>query len=337
MTMTARLSEKEALSLLQQEEAALKRLLGRMVRQPDVDDLFQEVSVKALGGRDAFRGESGAVAWLHRIAKNAALDHLKSRRHRQARRTDALEEVEEVEPLSEQAVGAKRLVAGEMNGCIRDYVSKLPAPQREILELKDLKGMTSAGVAKHLGISLDAAKIRLHRARAALRRELEKGCEFYQSDTGTLACDRRTMMSVSLDSENSSESVPPEKGARRSDALRRKSKNTNIMSSTSSCGCSSNDCAAPAAASSAHSTFSAIAAEYVALGAAIGANCEPCLRYHVRESLKVGISKEDIAQAIAQAERVKATPAENMRKLAQRLIIGDEAAVAGQENSGCGC
>jgi AhpD family alkylhydroperoxidase len=96
------------------------------------------------------------------------------------------------------------------------------------------------------------------------------------------------------------------------------------MSTDSSCGC------AVAAAS-----FSPAAAEYAAIGAAIGANCEPCLRFHVREALKVGLSLDDISRAIAVAESVKATPARNISKLAERLMHpdGSEPSASGE----CGC
>ncbi len=108
------------------------------------------------------------------------------------------------------------------------------------------------------------------------------------------------------------------------------------------CGCAvpsaSTTTATPSAA------FSPVAAEYVALGAAIGANCEPCLRYHVAEALKVGISHADIAKAVALAANVKEAPARNILKLAERLTKpGGEsagsscAAPASGSSTGCGC
>ena len=110
------------------------------------------------------------------------------------------------------------------------------------------------------------------------------------------------------------------------------------------CGCaapasaSANACATPVAC------FSPIAAEYVALGAAIGSNCEPCLKYHVAAALKVGITLPDIAKAVAMAAKVKETPARAILKLAEQLTqTGGEsagascAAPAPGSTAGCGC
>jgi AhpD family alkylhydroperoxidase len=161
------------------------------------------------------------------------------------------------------------------------------------------------------------AKIRLHRARTALRRLLAEGCEFYQSDTGTLACDRRQSATVSLPATISSKEVQPEVGAHCAEPFEPNTNHQNNMSSSSSCGCAAPETCDPAV--SAGTFYTPIAAEFVAIGAAIGANCEPCLRFHVREAMKLGISAMDIAKAIATAAQVKDTPARNILKLAERL------------------
>jgi len=54
--------------------------------------------------------------------------------------------------------------------------------------MKDLKNQEIADI---LGISLDTAKIRLHRARVRMKAEFEAGCDFYQDEDGKLACDRK--------------------------------------------------------------------------------------------------------------------------------------------------
>jgi RNA polymerase sigma-70 factor (ECF subfamily) len=52
--------------------------------------------------------------------------------------------------------------------------------------------LTNGEIAEILQVSLDTAKIRLHRARAKLKTELEKQCSFYHDDRNELACDRKT-------------------------------------------------------------------------------------------------------------------------------------------------
>ncbi len=60
--------------------------------------------------------------------------------------------------------------------------------------------------------------------------------------------------------------------------------------------------------------------ELVAIGAAIGANCDPCLVYHVSEARKVGVSRADMAWAIATARQVKEAALCEISKSAGRLL-----------------
>jgi len=66
--------------------------------------------------------------------------------------------------------------------------------------------------------------------------------------------------------------------------------------------------------------YSESVAELVAIGAAIAANCEPCFKYHYDQARKLGVSKEDMAHAVATAQRVKDTPARAMLELADRYL-----------------
>ena len=68
------------------------------------------------------------------------------------------------------------------------------------------------------------------------------------------------------------------------------------------------------------SIFTPAVAELVAIGAAIGANCEPCFKYHYSEARKLGILREDMAQAVELADRVKRAPAQNMLVLADKIL-----------------
>ena len=75
------------------------------------------------------------------------------------------------------------------------------------------------------------------------------------------------------------------------------------------------------------SLFSPAVAELVAIGASIASNCEPCFEYHYAQAKKLGISKDDIAKAVATAKGVKEAPAESVLKLANKTLGIDCAAV----------
>jgi RNA polymerase sigma-70 factor (ECF subfamily) len=329
----------------------VRRSLVRLVGETEADDLTQEVFVRVTRALPEFRGEASVSTWILRIARGVGLDHLRSRRHGEERRTVSLTPAEleadndaaSVSEPHEEAEAPRRLVHAEMSTCVREYVARLAPEHRAVIELKDLEGLSNPEIAARLGVSIDNAKIRLHRARQALRRELERGCEFYHSEENVLSCDRRNSasaagLSVSPATAISSKEVRPVARARRAKATGRNNTLQNTsMNIPSNCGCAApapaNACATPPAA------FSPIAAEYVALGAAIGANCEPCLRYHVNEALKVGISAADIAKAVALAAKVKETPARNILKLAERILQpgGEGASPAAPAGGGCGC
>ncbi len=168
------------------------RFLRRMVGQAEAEDLTQMVFERAHRALPEFRGECSAATWLYRIATNVALDLLRSPAFR--RQDASLEEVAEPDrslhaartPNSEQ-----QAIRNEMHACIRETVDALPANYRVVLVLADIEGYSAAQVAERLGLSLEAAKIRLHRARGRLRQALERKCLFYRTESGHLACDRR--------------------------------------------------------------------------------------------------------------------------------------------------
>jgi AhpD family alkylhydroperoxidase len=96
------------------------------------------------------------------------------------------------------------------------------------------------------------------------------------------------------------------------------------------------------------SLFTPAVAELVAIGAAIAANCDPCLRYHTGEAGKLGVTLGDIARAVELAARVKDAPHRNIMRLAARLTQTEPAAAvatsgacfegaAGQNKAGKGC
>ena len=68
------------------------------------------------------------------------------------------------------------------------------------------------------------------------------------------------------------------------------------------------------------SIFTVQVAELVAIGAAIGSNCEPCFKYHYDQARKLGVSDSDMRYAVDLAQKVKDTPAHAMLNLAERYL-----------------
>lgn len=85
------------------------------------------------------------------------------------------------------------LVHKDMNACILGIVESLLEIFRTVLVLSDLEGLTNAEIAGVFGISLDAVKVRIHRGRANLRKEMDKKCVFCRDSRNELACDRKPL------------------------------------------------------------------------------------------------------------------------------------------------
>ena len=101
--------------------------------------------------------------------------------------------------------------------------------------------------------------------------------------------------------------------------------------------------AAWAGIASAPSLFTEQVAELVAIGAAIGSNCEPCFKFHYDQARKLGVADADMRRAVDLAQKVKEAPARAMLELASRMLdkksslaaIGVVAASVDQAQSGC--
>lgn len=170
--------------------------LKRLVGDHDAEDIAQETFVKVGNALHNFRGESSLSTWIYRIATNVAMDHLrKSNPLKQADIShpgqDSLNKEEMIVDHSAPAIDTQ-LVRKEMNECIKGIVEDLPENYRTVLILSDLEELTNNEIADVLNISLETVKIRLHRARARLKKELEHHCSFYKDDRNELACDRKT-------------------------------------------------------------------------------------------------------------------------------------------------
>jgi RNA polymerase sigma-70 factor (ECF subfamily) len=165
------------------------RLLGRIVGPQEAEDLTQIVFAKATRALPQFRGDAQASTWLYRIAANTASDWLRSRSAREAKLTVHLSDVPDDATSRASASAAvpdmpsspeQKLVRKDMRDCIRGEIGELPEANREVLILGELGGLTDDEVAQTLGISRANAKVRLHRARAQLKRAIAARCEFYR-------------------------------------------------------------------------------------------------------------------------------------------------------------
>lgn len=175
------------------------RYLARLAGEHEAEDLAQAVLLKVSRNLGGFRGEASLATWIYRIATNTALDRLRSaplRREVLAAGPEADGETgaESVPgwPTEAPVLADRQLIRQEMNACIRSVFEGLPENYRTVLALAEVEELKDREIAEILQVSLETVKIRLHRARARLRRELESCCNFYRDERGEIACDRKS-------------------------------------------------------------------------------------------------------------------------------------------------
>jgi RNA polymerase sigma-70 factor, ECF subfamily len=178
----------------------IRRYLTRLVSESEAEDLTQEVFVRAHRAMATRRGDSLVFTWLYRIATNAAIDRLRAASQREVPFTafapaESVGE-EERETVSEAASlktqqAERRVIREEMRHCILDIVDRLPPVHREVILLGELRDLRDQEIADALAITLEAAKMRLHRARGELRKLLQASCDLYRDEDNELSCDRK--------------------------------------------------------------------------------------------------------------------------------------------------
>jgi RNA polymerase sigma-70 factor (ECF subfamily) len=161
--------------------ATARRLLSN---EHDAKDVVQQAFMSVFKSIAGFNGEARLSTWLHRIVVNAALAQMRYRRRRPELPIDDLlprfdEEGRWAGDVA-QHTGARENLRVHLNDeretqeMVRRCIDRLPAAYRSVLVLRDIEELDTAEAAKMLALTPNAAKIRLHRARQALKTLIER-------------------------------------------------------------------------------------------------------------------------------------------------------------------
>lgn len=154
--------------------------------EADAHDAVQSAFLSVFKSIDTFNGDSQLSTWLHRIVVNCALMHLRARRRR-----GEIDEVE-IDDLLPQFDAAGNWIdqglrsplahlsveASETRATVRRCIDLLPDNYRTILMMRDIHELNTEETAKLLNLTLSTVKVRLHRARQALKVLLEREADF---------------------------------------------------------------------------------------------------------------------------------------------------------------
>jgi RNA polymerase sigma-70 factor (ECF subfamily) len=202
----ARAGDKQALeTLLERHQERVYRFGMKMCRDPeDAKDVLQDTLLAMARGVRDFRGASSISTWLYTIARSFCI---KKRRRSQFAPEDerSLETDLAAEAKQLAAHGAdpgEALAGKEVERALERAIAALEPSYREVLVLRDVEGLTAPEVAEVLGVSVQAVKSRLHRARLEVRERVAPllGVEL-QPPASTTCPDVLLMFSQHLEDE----------------------------------------------------------------------------------------------------------------------------------------
>lgn len=156
-------------TLVSNHRQFLDFLERRTGSRADAEDVLQSAFARALDKGGDLRTEESVVAWFYRLLRNALID-----RHRaETAQGRALESRAMQEDHGEAEDADLR---GEACRCVLDLIPTLKAEYGELLRRVDLGGESVNRAARAIGITPNNAGVRLHRARKALLREVQRSC-----------------------------------------------------------------------------------------------------------------------------------------------------------------
>jgi RNA polymerase sigma-70 factor (ECF subfamily) len=170
-------SLEEALALLQDTVFSFSmKVCGQ---RQDAEDTMQEVLLKSVANLPKFNNPKALMVWLYKVAKNRCL--MSRRKSKFAPKEDlSLEELmpdrRELQKLSGNSDGTPEtsFLRRENAKRLREAVQRLPPEYRLILVLHDMEELSDGDVADITGLRLGTIRVRLHRARLFVRKELAK-------------------------------------------------------------------------------------------------------------------------------------------------------------------
>jgi RNA polymerase sigma-70 factor, ECF subfamily len=154
--------------LYREQVPRIYALVRRMLGSDDVDEVTQDVFVRAWEKLNTFRGESAFGTWLYRLAINVVL----SKRAQLGRRRDRMDE----DPATLEGIAA-RGAQSDLSMDFESAIEHLPDGARQIFVLHDVEGYTHEEIGGLLEVAAGTSKAQLHRARMILRRHLGREWE----------------------------------------------------------------------------------------------------------------------------------------------------------------
>jgi RNA polymerase sigma factor (sigma-70 family) len=176
------------LDVLVAERRRFRAFLVRRLGDPDeAEDVLQSALLRAVRRPPTADDPEAVTRWFYRVLRNALSDR--------ARRRQAAERAAATLAAEPASTPADTELWNAVCGCVTALADTLHGPYSEILRSVDIEGRPVAEAASQLGLTPGNARVRLHRARAALREQVERFCRTCATH-GCLDCTCRTAPGV---------------------------------------------------------------------------------------------------------------------------------------------
>jgi RNA polymerase sigma-70 factor, ECF subfamily len=158
--------ERAATELVERHASAIARFVRSVGEREQVDEIVQDVFVRAFNSLESFRGESSLRTWLFTIARRLVLD-----RRRSFRRRREVADVNENDAATE-FTALDGMIADEAVVRVRDAVRRLSPTQREVFTLRVNEGLSYREIASLVGTTEGAARVHYHNALRTVKESL---------------------------------------------------------------------------------------------------------------------------------------------------------------------
>lgn len=148
--------------LVRRHNQRLYRAARAIMKSDDeAEDIVQQAWLEVFRHLDQFRGDAAFTTWATRITVNAGINH--------ARKRPVIAEVQDAVADEKPDDDLERAELGKL---LEQSLDRLPQGNREVMVLRDVLELDTAETAAMLGLSEEAVRVRLHRARAAVAADL---------------------------------------------------------------------------------------------------------------------------------------------------------------------
>lgn len=163
----------------QNHKRQLRQYISKRLDDADaVDDILQEVYLKASTHLHQLQSKGSLKSWLYRISHNTIMDFYRQRKVHETLPHDLVAEEDDNGHQARE----------ELAQCLQPLINELPEKYAVPLRLAELENMPQQAIAEQLGLSLSGAKSRVQRSRVKFREHLLRCCDFEVGQHGVDAC-----------------------------------------------------------------------------------------------------------------------------------------------------